>query len=392
MTPRLALFLSCVLCLAPACRKGGDGGEGQAPPAPEAPKLGLCANGGGKIDDLPSQPLLPRENNGYCVDPNAPVRAYGKQAKGTIGQTCTELFDGECVTYQNYGVERVVSLRYVDGRGSVGMVGVNLSRFENVTGAFGFFTKRVVADTDPAQLTTKPLAAGAMGAMGTAVAYVWRGQYVAELTYTNEQESPKALAASGNSVLPPLAKAIGDLLVGEMALPAAARLLPEADRLPLGIEFEPRDGLGIVGVGPAATGHYRAGEGRFAIMVAVRANDEAGEDVMKTLRKQPGAKESRGKSTALLTLTVRRSEDSPLSPSDAAGKSIGDPAAELGPKTEWVLGQSGNVVVGVGDDERALQAAASAQKETVGLSVADKRARLEAILTSLLPTPGTARP
>jgi hypothetical protein len=258
----------------------------------------------------------------------------------------------------------VVSLRYVSGAGSLGTVGVNLSRFESTNLAFGFFTKRVLADMDPAQLTTKPLAAGAMGALGTGIAYVWRGQYVAELAYTNEQESPKELAASGHKVLPPLAQAIGELVVGEKALPPAARLLPEAERLALGMEFEPRDGLGISGVGPAVFGHYRSGEARFSVMVLERPNDEAAVDVMRTLKKQPTAKESRGKTSGVLSLSTRSSED--------------------GPKTEWVLGRGGRLVVGVGDDERV-------QTEGGRLSPEAKRDRLEAILASLPPS-DAARP
>jgi hypothetical protein len=367
---RLGAWMSCVVLLCVGCHRNDD--PGQAPPAPPGPEAtaaaagsarpGLCASGGGKLDDAVSAPMLPRQVGGYCVDPNAPVRAYGRLAKGTLEQVCTDLFDGECVTYQNYALERVVSLRYVDGGGSLGTVAVNLSRFESTNLAFGFFTKRVVADMDPVQLTTKPLAAGAMGALGTGIAYVWRGQYVAELSYTNEQESPKELAASSQKVLPPLAQAIGELVVGDKALPPAARLLPEADRIALGIEFEPRDGLGISGVGPAVFGHYRASQARFSVMVLQRANDAAAVDVMKTLKKQTTVKESRGKTSGVLSLAARSSEE--------------------GPKTEWVIGRSGRVVIGVGDDERA-QGGASA------LSAEAKRERLDSILGSLPPTEGS---
>ena len=62
----------------------------------------------------------------------------------------------------------VFGLRYIDGKGSPGAVNVNLSRFASVEGAYGFFTKRVVADADPAETVPAALDAGGAGALGSA--------------------------------------------------------------------------------------------------------------------------------------------------------------------------------------------------------------------------------
>src|SRR5258705_444836 len=84
-------------------------------------------------------------------------------AKGSLETVCTELLDGECEVYKNYGLKRVVTLRYVDGAGSPGTVNVTASRFGSAEGAFAFFTKRVIADGDQADGTPKQLSAGTAG-------------------------------------------------------------------------------------------------------------------------------------------------------------------------------------------------------------------------------------
>src|SRR6202042_269666 len=112
-----------------------------------------------------------------------------------------------------------------------------LSRFGDDNGAFGMFTKRVVADADPAEPTTpKPLEAGARGAIGTGRAYVWKDTYLAELQYNNEEETPEALSASSARILSAVAKEIGAHLPGASLMPPAAEALPTQSLLPNGIQ------------------------------------------------------------------------------------------------------------------------------------------------------------
>jgi len=159
--------------------------------------------------------------------------------------------------YKSFGLRRVVTLRYIDGKGSPGAVNVNLSRFASVEGAYGFFTKRVVADADPAETVPAALDAGGEGALGSGIAYVWRADMVAELSYTNELEPPDQLKASAGRVLPPIAKAIGDAMPGDKQRPLAVALLPSENRLPMGVSYATKDVLGIAGTGPARSASTR---------------------------------------------------------------------------------------------------------------------------------------
>ena len=103
-----------------------------------------------------------------------------------MDEVCTTAFDGECEVYKRFGLDRVVVLRYVDGTGAPNSVEVNLSRFSTSDGAYAMFTKRVVADGDPARATVKPAASGPSGATSSSNAYVWRGSYLVELTFVTE--------------------------------------------------------------------------------------------------------------------------------------------------------------------------------------------------------------
>jgi len=232
-----------------------------APPV-ETSKPGACAGGGGQVKDEVSQKFFPRQAGSYCIDPNGETRSYGKDASGSIDKVCTEQFDGECEVYKGYGLDRVGTVRYIDGEGSSGSVSVNLSRFSSPEGAFGFFTKRVVADGDPLENAPKPLEAGAAAALGTGVTYVWQDTYVGELSYVNELEAPDKLAQSSARVLPPIAKSLGSGLPGSRdPLPAVA-VLPVDDRISMGVHYVTTDVLEIAGLG---AGQRRPGVCRSAL-------------------------------------------------------------------------------------------------------------------------------
>jgi hypothetical protein len=355
-----ATAMLAILFLATAgCKRTPEKVRGDAPPAVLSAVAGLCNGGGGKVADAIAAKLLPAVVAGYCIDPNNEIRTYGKDAKGTIEQVCTELFDGECEVYRAFGLERVVSARYADGSGTPGTVTVNLSRFESGQNAFGFFTKRVVGDADPATLTAEPLDAGTMGTLGSGVAYLWRGVYVAEISYSNDNEAPDALKASSRRILPLLGKALGELLPGARELPAAARLLPAEGRIRFGLVFEPRDVLGLTGAGPGAIGFYQDGERRYRILALERANDQAAQDVVKTFRRVDGATEQKGPPVAI---------------------AFSQRAVSDGSKSEWLLGRAGRAVVAIGDDEHGMQGASNKAQR---LSPAEKATKLASLLSAV---------
>ncbi|MCC6217403.1 MAG: hypothetical protein IT376_21275 [Polyangiaceae bacterium] len=352
---RLAPLTTLLLLLGCARREDAAREQGQAPPPPAAASAGACAGGGGGVADPGSAGLFPRVAAGYCVDPNGETRAFGQSAPSPLEAVCLQVLDGECEVYRRYGLARAVTLRYVDGGGTSGTVDVKLSRFGSREGAFGFFTKRVVADSDPARTNLAGLDAGGAGALGSTIAYVWRGDHVLELTYANDQEAPAALKASAARVLPPLAAAIGALLPGELTLPEAVTKLPAAGRLPLGIAFQPRDALDVPGLGPGAVAFHADGGVRYRTLALVRADDAAARDVMATLRRLGGARKREGL------------------PFEAVVVAFGDGVDA--PRVEWVIGRVGSAVLGIGDEPLARPAADAAAGSPLSADAKAERLR-----------------
>jgi hypothetical protein len=223
----------------------------------------------------------------------------------------------------------------VDGAGGAGTVDVYLSRFADATGAYAMFTKRVIADSDPAEPTTpKPLDAGAAGAIGTGRAYVWKDQYLVELQYNNEQETPEALTQSSARILAAVAKGIGAALPGPLALPAAIEALPKEHRIPNGTQLVPKDALGFAGFGPLAIGYYADGAARYRLTALVGSDETKTKNAWKTLRGRPGA----------LPVAGVGDEGVAVSLTPAAGTPGAVPR-------EYVFARKGTLIVGVGDEE-----------------------------------------
>lgn len=334
--------------------------QGSAPPPVASSKPGVCSSGGGSVSDPQSAAFFPKQAAGYCIDPNGESRAYGEAAKGTLETVCTELLDGECEVYKGFGLKRVVTLRYVDGAGSPATVNVIASRFGSSEGAFAFFTKRVIADGDPADGVPQELAAGGEGALGTGIAYVWRGDIVAELSYSNELETPDQIKATSAKVLPELAQKLGDQLPGDVNPLPAVRLLPQERLLPMGIAYTHRDALGVAGLGAGATGYYKEGEARYRVVTLARADEDSAKDVIGTLKKLPGSKVQKDLGFDAVAFSTREADGAPLA--------------------EWLAGRSGSHVILVGDEPLKLTAGSEARYP------ADKKlALLKAALNPKLP-------
>lgn len=329
--------------------------QGQAPPPVASTVAGACAAGGGTVSDAASAAFFPRVSGGYCVDPNGETRAFGQAAPASLEAVCVQVLDGECEVYRRYGLVRAVTLRYVDGRGSPGTVNVTLSRFGSRDGAYGFFTKRVVADADPARTNLSALDAGTAGALGSTIAYLWRGEHVVELAYANELEAPALLKASAARILPELSIGIGRQLPGEVAWPEAVGRLPATGRLPLGIAYQPRDALDVPGLGPGAVAFHAEGAARYRTLAIVRADEAAAKDVMATLRRLTGARKREGL------------------PFEAVVVALGEGADA--PKLEWVVGRVGAAVLGVGDEPLARGAGDAAAGAALSADAKAERLR-----------------
>jgi hypothetical protein len=342
------------------CDKGSeDHGAAPPPPSPSTPSAhstgagsgdgaaNACAGGGGTDSDEVSAPFFPRSlapAADFCLDTADSVRTFGDRGKLTLGDVCTTGFDGECEVYKSYGLKRTVTLRYIGAAGGSGAtVEVVLSQFDSVAGAYGMFTKRVIADSDPTDPTaTKPLpdlarsAADALGAIGTGKAYVWRNDQLLELTYNDENASPEQLARDATPVLVALGKQVaGRLPAGQ--LPASAAALPSAHLVPNGIQFFKKDLMGIPGAGAGAVGYYVDGAKRWRALSIVDADPQKLKAQFSALHARPGALPVTGVTGA-----------------DEAFHVVYQVSKES-PKTEWLIARKGSQVQGVGDEEFALK-------------------------------------
>ncbi|HEX7663114.1 MAG TPA: DUF6599 family protein [Polyangiaceae bacterium] len=288
---RPALVFVSALAVLSGCSKPDAGPTPPPPPPATTPSAGgadVCASGGGTDSDAISAPFFPRTVGTFCLDPQGDVKTYGEQGKLTMDDVCTTAFDGECEVYKTFGLKRVVAIRYVDAKGS--SVEINLSRFGNDDGAYGMYTKRVVADGDPADShAPRAFDAQGAGAMGSGRAYVWRGSYLVELTYLNESETPGDMIKSSEKILPQVGKAIGEKLTGATDKPASAKALPATNMLPNAIAYFPDNYLALGKIGPAAVGFYKDGAKRYRLIAMQEADVDHAKDIMKTLKGKQGA-------------------------------------------------------------------------------------------------------
>jgi hypothetical protein len=349
-----------LLSLLSGCK--ADAPQGAPPPPPPAAKPAACGGGGGTIADATSAPFFPRTVGAFCVDPNGGEKAFGEAASLPLDGIC-DIFDGECEIYKGFGVKRVVEARYVDGSGGAATLDVHLSKFGSTEGAYAMFTKRIVGDGDPAdEATPRPIEGGGAAALGLGNAYLWRGQYLAEITYNDESTAEAALKSASEKVLPALVKDMGAKLPGEAAPLPAAAALPKEDLLPLGIRYVAKDVLGVEGAGAGAFGYYKQGEKRYRMLVIVRSDVDQAKDVMTSLLKLPGASKEKGIGDGAVRLMHKEGESAP---------------------TEWIFARADKTVYGVGDEVRVLRSGMTAEEHAkVSLGKDEKAEKLKKTLAS----------
>ncbi len=347
------------------------------PPPSTVAKAGACASGGGEDTDAVSASTFPRTLKAgaidYCLDPQGQIRAFGEKAQLTLEDVCTTAVDGECEVYKQFGLKRFVSLRYVDGSGAGGSVEVYLSQYTDPAGAYGMFTKRVIADGDPADPSApKFLDAGGAGAIGTGRAYVWRANQLAELQYINENEAPDQLAASSLAVLAPLAKLIGANIRGAADKPPSAAALPTTNLVsPNAIAYFPKDALGVSNVGAGAVGYYMQSGSRYRLVAIQKSDADQAKDVMKTFKGKAGASSVPGPGDESLHVVLQ--------------------AAPEAPKVEWLLARKGSLVAGVGDEETLLKSSETPEQQAkVRLTKDEAMAKLRAWLAAAAPAGSAA--
>ncbi len=347
---RTLVLFALLGCVCGGC-KDEPRSQGTPPPPPaSASKLtAACAGGGGHITDAVSAPFFPVTVAGYCLDPNGDEKTYGDQGKLKIDELCTTALDGGCEEYKKFGVTRSVIVHYIANAGA-GTVEVFLSQFAG-DGAYAIYTTRLTGEIDPAdEHAARPLAilgfGNVQGALGTGKAYAQRGPYFLELTYTNDQETPDQMKKSSDAILTSLAKAIAEKLPPSPEMPASAKALSDADRIPNGVAYFQKDVLGVPGGGVGAVGYYRAGDKRWRDLAAVRDSDDQAKDLVHALRTKPG--------TMPIASSAGLGDDALLVVLQAAPERA---------KVEWVIARKGSRVVGVGDEELVQDAKAHLSKD-----------------------------
>ncbi len=332
----------------------------QPPPPPTKP---VTCDAKPQANDPSNLALMPPTTGGFCIDPTGSDRGYGEGTKNQLGEGCQKMFNGGCDIYQRHGVTRLVQVRYVDGTGSGATIDIDLSKFGSSAKAYAMYTMRVVGDGDPAHPDTPtPIDGGGAAAIGIGAATLWRGRFLAEITYSDPTGSAEQISKRAGDLLPPLVKQLGSKMQGKLELPVAARGLPADKRLDQGIRFLTKDVLGITGTGAGAFGYYREGSKRWRIVSIVKDDDDQAKDVLKTIAKVAGATKEKNIGDGATRIMVQRSG---------------------GAQTEWIIAQAGPRVLGVGDEERVLQDGMSAEEHrSKALSQDEKRSLLKQILAT----------
>jgi hypothetical protein len=334
---------------------------GQAPPEVITPKAGeaaLCASTPSAFTHADLREVLAPRVADFCQDPNSKPRAYGQDGEGNMDEVCTELFNGECESYKGYGLLRVTTARFVRGDGSPAMVSANVSRFSGADGALAFYSRRVLGDQDPKAVNLRTIPGLNYAALGAGVAYAQTGPLVVELVYVNENEPPAAIRAVSDQLLPQFLATI-TATEGANTPPPAVTALPQQHRLTFGVVMEPKNGFGVSGLGPVATGYYEESGKRYRIAVSESASESSSKDIYAGVRRLPGRHLL--KEAPLEAFEVRQWEPD-------------------GPDVWWLVGKHGNRVAAVIDEVWARRGATPDEQTRLSLDRAGKFEVLRRVL------------
>ncbi len=321
------LALACQAA-APSLTARGEGPGSESPPV-------ACRS----QPESSSAPLPPRAS-GFCVDPHALVHVFDMSDPEQSARACERVLGAGCMETAAGRPERVVAGRYLDEL-APGGADVIVQHFADPSLAFIAFSEQLLEGKDPAELDVQPLDAPGVAVQRGAVASAWRGGELLWLRYASSELPPAAELARASTALPELARALLASFPAEPGLPPALERLPERQRIPLGVRLLDSDALGVPGLGRVALGHYQDGSKRWRVLASVRPDWDAAKDVLSTLRKQPGVRKIKGLDA--VQVRVRR--------------------APAEPEVDWVIGQRGEVVYGIGDEPVALPEHMSARAE-----------------------------
>jgi hypothetical protein len=316
-----------------ACQRKGEGTAAGALPTASA-SASASANPAAPEEAPPPAALpawVPTRAGEFVIDAHADSQRFGGAGETPITAVC-EFLASDCATLDALRLGRALRVSYGQGGGRSARVDVTVLSFGNAENAYAYFTGEIAAAEELGRPRFTPLAAGAAAVIGETSALVVRAEHVAELRFTDPKLPPAAVAKSASHGLAPVARVFGSALPGEAVVPQAALLLPEAGRQPLAVRYDATDACGLPGVGPGARARYTTDGGAEELAILVRLDEEAAEDVLDTLRKLPGSRVI--KQAPYRATRVLRVDDA------------------QGGRVEWVFGQKGRLIAGVGRELR----------------------------------------
>jgi len=154
--------------------------------------------------------------------------------------------------------------------------------------------------------------------------------------------TPQAMARANESATGAIAKDIGGKLPGPPELLPSAAALPAASRIQLGISYQPKDALGLTGIGPIAVGYYKDGEKRWRQAALVRADLDAAREAFRAFKLKPGALPMKGLADEAVVVVLQEAPDRA--------------------KAEYVVARKGTSVYAIGDEELVLDPATPSDK------------------------------
>ena len=333
--------------------------------------------------------VLPTSIAGFCALKTAPVQAWGEGTRNDLKELADAIDGAGDIYVRNYFAKRFEIAKFADARGTMAEVEVWVSTFEKPESAYGLYTYRVVSNVDPdpavaakaKRRAMKPILASGAAAIGNAQAFLWKGNFLVEMTYNADpSKSAEQASTEADALLPQFARAIGDKILGSTELPLDVRLLPseQEGRIPLGVDYVPPrfarpegkgDALKIAIPGGYAMAYLKDTKDtgkRFRVIACARDEVDAARDAIASFQKLPGA--------VVMKIDKETADDAWAFPFPVGS---GGPGADG--KAEGVVMRRGRIVMAVMDEGLALGDAAK-KEDWPRLSKDEKIAKLRALL------------
>lgn len=222
--------------------------------------------------------------------PVAEFRGPGERLLKTVGpwtlsgipryfgpDTLYDLINGGAEVYTAYGLKEMVTADYTAKDTPKVTITAEIYDMGVALNAFGRFSKFLQGREDPAAAAQGlPESIGGRGLFGGGAVSFWKGPYLVNLILLDESDGAtlERITALGAEVLPPIAKALDDAIVGDTASPVETTLFPAPNFVQQSFLFEPTL-LGLEALGPGFSAAYKDGTAAWNLFMTVEFEDGA---------------------------------------------------------------------------------------------------------------------